>query len=217
MYIRNRLSSDQWSLRHVLRFLLRLAPHHTRRACLCRSVMNGRLIDRRAFRPAARKLLLMVLLDTHTPAPQCNRRNGAVVIWMRLARRTKSLSSLGVVLCVLLCLERSFTCPVSACFLTSLLIQCDWCPSWHQYFYRTSLLHASQLPAIGHFQAFFALAYQNSDPIQHFIDLRKPRVCIYHTVFFEFIPCRFSALARSGRDTRTAWNIVWILRCPSSI
>ena len=56
-----------------------------------------------------------------------------------------------------------------------------------------TLPHASQLSAIGHFQIFFVLAYQNSDPILLFIDLRKPGVCIYHAAFFEFIPCRFSA------------------------
>ena len=98
------------------------AWHHTRRTCLCRSVRNGRLIGRRAFRPAVRSLLLLVLLDTRTPATQCNHRNRAVIICVRLARRSKALSSLGVVLRGLPCLGRSLTCPVSACFLTSLLM-----------------------------------------------------------------------------------------------
>ena len=118
---RNLLSSEQWILHHVLKFQLRLAPHHTRRVCLCRSVRNGRLIGHRDFRPAACSLLLMVLLGTRRPAPQCNCRNGAVVIGVRLARQTKALSSLGVVLHGLSCLGRSLTCPVSACFLKSLL------------------------------------------------------------------------------------------------
>ena len=38
---------------------------------------------------------------------QCNRRKGAVIIGMRLTRRTKALTSLGEVLRGLLCLERS--------------------------------------------------------------------------------------------------------------
>ena len=180
---RNRISSDQWILRHILRFQLRLTPHHTRRACLYRSLRNGRLICRRTFRPAARSLpwwccwTLVRLLPSATAGME---PWSTMCVWPgRL--RLYHLWEWSCVVC--LCVRMLPHKPADDSVINV----------WHQYYYRTSLPHASQLSAIGHFQVFFALAYQNSDPIQPFIDLRKPGVCIYHTTFFEFIPYRYLA------------------------
>ena len=41
---RNRLSSDQWILRHVLKFQPRRAKHHAKRDRRCRSANSGRLM-----------------------------------------------------------------------------------------------------------------------------------------------------------------------------
>ena len=42
---RNRLSSDQWILRHVLKFQPRRAKHHAKRVRWCRSANSGHLMD----------------------------------------------------------------------------------------------------------------------------------------------------------------------------
>ena len=111
---RNRLTSDQWSLYHVFRFQLRLAPHHTNQGGPVCVDQWGTAAWSIAGPPDG--------AVGHAYACQCNRRNGAVVIGVRLVRRTKALSSLGVVLRGLPCLGRSLACLVSACFLTSLLM-----------------------------------------------------------------------------------------------
>jgi hypothetical protein len=41
---RNRLSSDQWILCHVLKFQPRRAKHHAKRVCRCRSANSGGLL-----------------------------------------------------------------------------------------------------------------------------------------------------------------------------
>jgi hypothetical protein len=41
---RNRLTSDQWILRHVLKFQPRRAKHHAKRVRRCRSANSGRLM-----------------------------------------------------------------------------------------------------------------------------------------------------------------------------
>ena len=187
-------------------------PHHTRRACLCRSVRNGRLIGRRALRRAARSLFLMVLLDTHTPAPQCNRKNGAVVLGVRLARRTKAL---GVVLWP--CLERSITCPVSACFLTSLLMTV-WLMS------KLTPIFLQDIPCSTHPNYLPSDIFRYSSLWHIKIVTLSNLLSTYENQEFAFTVLRFSnlypivfqPLARSRRDTQTAWNTVWISRgtCP---
>jgi hypothetical protein len=49
---RNRLSSDQWILRHVLKFQSHRAKHHAKRVRRCRSSKNGRLMTLLDLSPA---------------------------------------------------------------------------------------------------------------------------------------------------------------------
>jgi hypothetical protein len=47
---RNRLSSDQWILCHVLKFQPRRAKHHAKRDRRCRSTNSGRLMTVLAYK-----------------------------------------------------------------------------------------------------------------------------------------------------------------------
>ena len=153
----------------------------------------------------------MVLLDTRMPAPQCNRRNEAVVIGMRLARRTKAL---GLVLRGLPCLERSLICPVSVCFLTSLLMTVWLMSKLTQIFLQD--IPAPCIPIICHLRyifRYFSLWHIKIVPYPTRYGLTKARKLHFSNLY----PIVFQPLTRSRRDTHTAWNIMWILRCPCSI
>jgi hypothetical protein len=60
---RNRLSSDQWILRHVLKFQPRRAKHHAKRVRRCRSANNGRLMTLLNLSSADFRRFLTVLVD----------------------------------------------------------------------------------------------------------------------------------------------------------
>ena len=58
--------------------------------------------------------------------------------------------------------------------------------------------------AIGHFQVFFTLAYQNSDPVQPMSTYESQEFAFTILRFSNLYPIVFQPLARPGRDTRTA-------------
>ena len=60
---RNRLSSDQWILRYVLKFQPRRAKHHAKRVCRCRFANSGRLMNLLYLSPADFRRFLAVLVD----------------------------------------------------------------------------------------------------------------------------------------------------------
>jgi hypothetical protein len=60
---RNRLSSDQWILRHVLKFQPRRAKHHAKHDRWCRSTNSGRLMTLLDLSPADFRRFLTVLCE----------------------------------------------------------------------------------------------------------------------------------------------------------
>ena len=153
----------------------------------------------------------MVLLDTRMPAPQCNRRNEAMVIGVRLARRIKALSSLGVVLHGLpgrkiLNMSGVSMLPHKSADDGVNDVQIDInIPTGHP-----CPMHPNYLPS-----DIFRYSSPWHIKIVSLSNLLSPSK--NHTPFFEIIPYRFSALTQSGQDTLTAWNTVWISRCPCII
>ena len=145
--------------------------------------------------------LLMVLFDTYTPAPQCNRRNGAVFIGVRLARHG------------LPCLERSLTCLVSAFFLTSLLMTV-----WLMSKLTPIFLQDISAPCIPNicYRTFSGVLRLG---ISKFVVTISNLLSTYESQEFAFTILRFSSLyliARVGEDACIVWIFVWISRCPCS-
>ena len=88
---RNRLSSDQWILRHVLKFQPRRAKHHAKRDRRCRSANSGRLMTLLDLSPADFKQLLTVLVDRRLLGSQCCLSTGLVANGIRLTKRCNAL------------------------------------------------------------------------------------------------------------------------------
>ena len=68
---RNRLSSDQWILHHVLKFQPRRAKHHAKRDRRCRSTNSGRLMTLLDLSPADFRRFLTILVDRRLLGSQC--------------------------------------------------------------------------------------------------------------------------------------------------
>jgi hypothetical protein len=113
---RNRFSSDQWILRHVLKFQPRRAKHHAKRDRRCRSANSGRLMTLFDFRR-----FLTVLVDRRLLGSQCCLSTGLVANGIRLTNRCNVLSSRSDVTRSLPDLGKFFILLVCACFLTSRL------------------------------------------------------------------------------------------------
>ena len=120
-YPRNRLSSDQWILRHVLKFQPRRTKHHAIRVCRCRSANSGRLVTLLDLSPADFRRFLTVLVDRRLLGSQCCLSTGLVANGIRLTKRCNALSSRSDVTRGLPDLGKSFTLLVCVCFLTSRL------------------------------------------------------------------------------------------------
>ncbi len=93
---RNRLSSDQWILRQVLKF--KRAKHHAKRNRK-RSDNMGPLISLLDFSPAYFKRFLTVLADRRLFGNHCIFRTGLVANGICLTKRCRVLSSRCDVTC----------------------------------------------------------------------------------------------------------------------
>ena len=118
---RNRLSSDQWILRHVLKFQPCHAKHHAKRDRRCRSANSGRLMTLLDLSPADFRRFLTVLVDRRLLGSQCCLSTGLVANDIHLTKRCNALSSRSDVTRGLPDLGKSFTLLVCVCFLTSRL------------------------------------------------------------------------------------------------
>jgi hypothetical protein len=118
---RNRLSSDQCILRHVLKFQPRRAKHHPKCDRRCRSDNSGRLMTLLDLSPSDFRRFLTVLVDRRLLGSQCCLSTGLVVNGIRLTKRCNALLSRSDVTRVLPDLSESFTLLVCVCFLTSRL------------------------------------------------------------------------------------------------
>ena len=112
---RNRLSSDQWILRHVLKFQPRRAKHHAKRDRRCRSANSGRLMTLLDLSPADFRQFLTVLVDRRLLGRQCCLSTGLVANGIRLTKRCNALSSRSDVTRDLPDLGKSFTLLVCVC------------------------------------------------------------------------------------------------------
>jgi hypothetical protein len=83
---RNRLSSDQWILRHVLKFQPRRAKHHAKRVRRCRSTNSGRLMTLLDLSPADFRRFLTVLVDKRLLGSQCCLSTRLVANGIRLTK-----------------------------------------------------------------------------------------------------------------------------------
>ena len=117
---RNWLLSDQWILRHVLRFQPRRAKHHAKRVRRCRS-SSGRSMTLLALSPADFRRFLTVLVDRRLLGSQCCLSAGLVANGIRLTKRCNPLSSRSDVTRGQPDLGKSFTLLVCVCFLSSWL------------------------------------------------------------------------------------------------
>jgi hypothetical protein len=90
---RNRLSSDQWILRHVLKYQPRPARHHAKRDRRCRSTNSWRLMTLLDLSPAGFRRSLTVLVDRPLLGSQCCLSTGLVANGIRLTNRCNALSS----------------------------------------------------------------------------------------------------------------------------
>jgi hypothetical protein len=118
---RNRLSSYQWILRHILKFQPRLAKQHAKRVRRCRSANSGRLMTLLDLRPADFRRSLTVLVDRRILGSQCCLSTGLVANGIRLTKRCNDLSSRSDVTRGLPDNDKFFTLLVCVCFLTSRL------------------------------------------------------------------------------------------------
>jgi hypothetical protein len=119
---RNRLSSGQWILRHVLKFQPRRAKHHAKRDRRCRSANSGRLMTLLDLSPADFRRFLTVLVDKRLLGSRCCLSTGLVANGIRLTKRCNALSSRSDVTRGLPDLGKSFTTLlVCVCFHTSWL------------------------------------------------------------------------------------------------
>jgi hypothetical protein len=106
---RNRLSSDQWILRHVFKFQPRRDKHHAKRVRLCRSVNSGRLMTLLDLSPDDFRRFLTVLVDRRLLGSQCCLSTGLIANGIRLTKRCNALSSRSDVTRGLPDLGKSFT------------------------------------------------------------------------------------------------------------
>jgi hypothetical protein len=116
-----RLSSDQWILRHVLKYQPRRAKHHAKRFRRCRSANSGRLMVLLDLSPTDFRRCLTVLVNIRLLGSQCCLSTGLVANGIRLTKRCNTLSSQSDVTRGLPDLGKSFTLLVYVCFLTSRL------------------------------------------------------------------------------------------------
>jgi hypothetical protein len=117
----NRLSSDQWILRHVLKFQPRCPKHHAKRDCRYRSANNGRLMTLLDLSPADFRRFLTVLVDWRLLGSRYCLSTGLVTNGISLTKRCNALSSRSDITRGLPDLGKSFTLLVCVCFLTSRL------------------------------------------------------------------------------------------------
>jgi hypothetical protein len=106
---RNRLSSDQWILRHVFKFHPRCAKHHAKRVRRCRSANSGRLMTLLDLSPSDFRRFLTVLVDRRLLDSQFCLSAGLVANGIRLNKRCNALSSRSDVTRGLPDLGKSFT------------------------------------------------------------------------------------------------------------
>jgi hypothetical protein len=121
IWSRNRLSSDQWILRHDLKSQPCRAKHHAKRDRRCRSVNSGRLMTLLDLSPADFRRFLTVLVDRRLLGSQCCLSTGLVANGIRLTKRCNALSSRSNVTRGLPDLGKSFTLLVCVCILSSRL------------------------------------------------------------------------------------------------
>ena len=84
---RNRLSSDQWILRHVLKFQPCRAKHHTKRVRRCQSANSGRLMTLLDLSSTDFRWFLTVLVDRRLLGSHCCLSMGLVANGIRLTKR----------------------------------------------------------------------------------------------------------------------------------
>jgi hypothetical protein len=118
---RNRLSPDQWILRHVLKFQPRRAKHYAKCDRRCRSANSGRLMTLLDLNPADFKRFLTVLVDRRLLGSQFCLSTGLVVIGIRLTKLCNTLLTQSDTTDGLPDLGKSFTLLACVCFLTSQL------------------------------------------------------------------------------------------------
>ena len=135
---RNRLSSDQWILHHVLKF-----QHHAKRVRRCRSTNSGRLMTLLDLSPADFRRFLTVLVDRRLLGSQCCLSTGLVANGIRLTKRCNALSSRSDVTRGLPDLGKSFTLLVCVCFLTSRLTTV-----YNSFEGHPCCMHADYLPPL---------------------------------------------------------------------
>jgi hypothetical protein len=140
-YSRNRLSSDQWILRHVLKFQPRRAKHHGKRDRRCRSANSERLMILLDLSPADFRRFLTVLVDKRLLGSQCCLSTGLVANGIRLTKCCNALSSRSDVTRGLPDLDKSFTLLVCVCFLTSRLTS-------NSFEGHPCCMHADYLPSL---------------------------------------------------------------------
>ena len=119
---RNQLSSDQWILRHLLKFQPRRAKHHAKHDRRYQSTNSGRLMTLLDLSPAEFRRFLTVLVDKRLLENQCCLSMGLVANGIRLTKRCNALSSRSDVARGLQDLGKSFTLLVCVCFITRRLI-----------------------------------------------------------------------------------------------
>ena len=113
---RNQFWSDQWILRHVLKFKTRRAKHHATRDRRCRSANSGSLMTLVDFNTADCRRFLTVLVDRRLLGSQCCLSTGLVANGIRLTKRCNALSSRSDATRGLPDLGKSFTLLVCVCF-----------------------------------------------------------------------------------------------------
>ena len=106
---RNLLSSDQWILRHVLKYQPSPDKHHAKRDRRFRSTNSGRLMTLLDLSPANVRRFLTALVDRRLLGSQCCLSTGPVANGIRLTKRCDSLSSRSDVTRGLPYLGRFFT------------------------------------------------------------------------------------------------------------
>ena len=90
---KNRFSSDQWILYHVLIFQPRRAKHHAKRVSQCQSAKSGRLMTLLDSSPADFRRFLSVFVDRRLLGNKCCLSTGQVANGIRLTKRCNALSS----------------------------------------------------------------------------------------------------------------------------
>jgi hypothetical protein len=113
---RNQFWSDQWILRHVLKFKTRRAKHHATRDRRCRSANSGSLMTLVDFNTVDCRRFPTVLVDRRLLGSQCCLSTGLVANGIRLTKRCNALSSRSDATRGLPDLGKSFTLLVCVCF-----------------------------------------------------------------------------------------------------